>query len=163
MPRMEAWLPVVGREEQYEISDQGRVRRLSHEVPVTSRNGNIFMRRLRPKLLSPQRYESGHLYVVLGQEHIRIHHLMLEAFVGPRPDGMNGLHRDDDPDNNTIPNLYWGTYSDNQHDKVANGNHHNANKTECPRGHQYSPANTRVDNQGRRHCKTCYPSAGSPP
>lgn len=42
-----------------------------------------------------------------------IHNEVLKLFVGPRPPGLNGLHIDDDRDNNTINNLKWGTQSEN--------------------------------------------------
>lgn len=51
-----------------------------------------------------------------------IHQLVLEAFVGPKPVGMEACH---DPDrtrtNNSVSNLRWGTRSDNQKDAVRHG------------------------------------------
>ena len=159
---MDEWLPVIDWEDVYEVSDRGGVRSLPREIEVT-RNGKTFTRTVAGKLLSPGRYESGHLFVNLyrgNQPHpVRVHHLVLEAFVEPRPEGMLGLHRDDDPANNHVSNLYWGTYSDNQNDKVRNGNHHNANKTHCPQGHEYTDENIyRVE--GRRSCLTCQRDRG---
>ena len=46
---------------------------------------------------------------------------MLEAFVGPCPDGMECCHYDDNPYNNILSNLRWGTDQDNALDKVRNG------------------------------------------
>jgi DNA-binding transcriptional regulator YiaG len=46
---------------------------------------------------------------------------MLIAFVGPCPDGCEGLHWDDNAANNTLLNLRWGTRSANLHDAVRNG------------------------------------------
>jgi hypothetical protein len=40
-------------------------------------------------------------------------HLVLEHFVGPRPDGMVVLHADNDSANNALPNLSWGTPQNN--------------------------------------------------
>lgn len=50
-----------------------------------------------------------------------IHHLMLMIFVGPRPNGMLALHKDDNPKNNNIDNLRWGTRRDNWLDCRNNG------------------------------------------
>ena len=50
------------------------------------------------------------------------HELVLTAFVGPRPEGMYGCHRDDCPDNNAVENLYWGTPKQNSADKIRHGN-----------------------------------------
>lgn len=87
-----------------------------------------------------------------------VHHLMLESFVGPRPAGMLGLHRDGNRRNNAISNLYWGTYSDNLNDAVRHGTHFQASKTHCPQGHEYTPENTRIYKRGNwteRLCRRC--------
>lgn len=47
--------------------------------------------------------------------------LVLETYVGPRPEGMLALHRDDDPTNNVLTNLYWGTHKQNAMDRRAKG------------------------------------------
>jgi hypothetical protein len=86
-----------------------------------------------------------------------VHILMLETFIGPRPNGMWGCHRDDDPVNNCLENLYWGTPSENVFDKVRNGNHPDANKTHCPQGHEYTKANTYIKPRtGHRECRICH-------
>lgn len=51
-----------------------------------------------------------------------VHHLVLEAFVGPRPEGMECRHFPDrDPGNNCVENLSWGTHIENMADKVFHG------------------------------------------
>lgn len=51
-----------------------------------------------------------------------ISHIVLEAFVGPKPSAdMQALHRDDNQFNNCVSNLYWGTRSQNAIDKVRLG------------------------------------------
>ncbi len=47
---------------------------------------------------------------------IKIHHLVLEAFVGPRPDGMEACHNNGDRFDNRPSNLRWGTRSSNRID-----------------------------------------------
>ena len=161
---MEQWLSVVNYEGVYEVSNHGQVRSIPREITV-SRQGTRFIRRYQGKLLAPEKvWYSGHLAVNLHtpehpQHMVRVHHLVLEAFVGPRPPQMFGLHRDDNPENNHLSNLYWGTKTNNQNDKVRNGNHHNANKTQCPQGHDYNEENTRWETKknGRRarRCLIC--------
>lgn len=56
-----------------------------------------------------------------GYEDHKVHILVLEAFVGPRPDGMVGRHRNDDTTNNALTNLCWGTRVENVQDAVRNG------------------------------------------
>lgn len=67
---------------------------------------------LTVNLLGPDRYRR-----------IRVHRLVLEAFVGPCPDGLEACHRNDIKTNNQIENLYWGTRRQNMRDAKDNGKH----------------------------------------
>lgn len=86
-----------------------------------------------------------------------IHRLVLEAFVGPCPDGMKALHADGNKTNNNVKNLRWGTSAENNLDIVKHGHHRNAQKTHCPSGHALSPENTPdwYKKRGRRGCLAC--------
>jgi hypothetical protein len=48
-----------------------------------------------------------------------VHEVVCEAFHGPRPEGMEVLHLDDDKTNYDPSNLRWGTSSENR--KMARG------------------------------------------
>ncbi len=50
-----------------------------------------------------------------------IHIAGLEAFVCQRPNGMEGLHNDGNPENNHISNLRWGTHKENMQDSIVHG------------------------------------------
>ena len=50
-----------------------------------------------------------------------MHILVLETFVGPRPEGMQCRHLDGDETNNHISNLCWGTVAENHRDKILHG------------------------------------------
>lgn len=50
-----------------------------------------------------------------------IHALVLEVFVGPRPDGLECRHIDGNKLNNHISNLAWGTRIENEQDKFSHG------------------------------------------
>jgi len=53
---------------------------------------------------------------------IRIHVLILMAFIGPRPPGMQARHFPDrDVANNSIDNLKYGTQAEQDHDKIIHG------------------------------------------
>ena len=125
-------------------------------------SGKIKVNRYKGRLLS-QNIRGRHYQVELSKgdrihgsrHHSYVHHLVLEAFVGPRPAGMMGLHWDDDHSNNHLENLRWGTRSDNTKDSVRNGTHNQARKTECPQGHKYTPENTYFYEGSGRMCKTC--------
>jgi hypothetical protein len=75
--------------------------------------------------LKAPRCKSGYLYVGLYRERktqtVAVHRLVLEAFVGPRPQGMQCRHRDGDPRNNRRTNLTWGTPQQNSDDKLLHG------------------------------------------
>jgi hypothetical protein len=51
-----------------------------------------------------------------------IAHLVLEAFIGPRPNGMEALHGSgNDKSNNSAANLRWGTHAENLEDRNRDG------------------------------------------
>jgi NUMOD4 motif/HNH endonuclease len=152
MNAAETWRPVMGYEGLYEVSDLGRVRSLDRMTGRRLRRGRIL------KAIPQKR--GGHLHVSLcadGTEVVRhVHRIVLEAFVGPRPDGMETRHLDGDPVNNALTNICWGTYADNRQDMLRHGKHPNSRKTHCPRGHEYTPENTyRSSARGGRGCREC--------
>lgn len=85
----------------------------------------------------------------------RVHVLVAEAFLGPRPDGAVVRHVDGDHRHNTIGNLVWGTPSENVRDSVEHGTQRNIRKTHCPYGHPYDATNTTFEAAGNRKCRTC--------
>lgn len=50
-----------------------------------------------------------------------IHTIVLEAFVGPCPEGMEGCHDNGDPFDNDLGNLRWGTHRSNVDDAMRHG------------------------------------------
>lgn len=148
----ERWLPVAGYAGIYEVSDHGRVRSVDR---ITS-GGN----RLRGRVLKERRLPNGRPRVSLAYNARNVdaytYRLVLEAFVGPCPEGMEALHWDDDHDNNHLSNLRWGTRTENMQDMSRNGGG-NAGVTNCPSGHPYSIENTYVYPGERKHrgCREC--------
>lgn len=106
----EVWKPVVGWEGRYEVSDLGRVR-----------SSKLVVLRLQLSF--------GYLCVNLRvgnhrdsrQKHHRVHRLVLGAFVGPCPDGMECRHLNGDRADNRLMNLSWGTSAENARDRVDHG------------------------------------------
>lgn len=80
----------------------------------------------RRRATPPDSTSKGYPWLSLqkdGKQYLRrVHVLMLETFVGPRPEGLMGLHRDDNPNNMSLTNLYWGTQAQNMRDSEVNGN-----------------------------------------
>ena len=129
----------------YEINrDTAEVRRASNQRPIKpliDLRGRVLVR----------------LYVGRQRHTMKVGRLMLLTFVGPPPEpDQVARHLNDDPGDNRLGNLAWGTQSDNMFDKVANGLHWNANKTHCVNGHEFTPANTGYERGGRKRvCLAC--------
>lgn len=115
----EIWKPVVGYEGFYEVSDLGRIRALVRIVKHP-RGGT---RRYPGKILEP--HEDRYLKVGLSKHGKamtrRVHQLVMLAFVGPCPTGMQVCHSDGINHNCALSNLYYGTPKRNCQDRSAHG------------------------------------------
>lgn len=120
LTKAEEWRPVVGMESYYEVSSQGRVRSLPRDVQIGNR-----LRRAGGQSLSAIVGSRGYLVVNLScngrRTQVFVHKLVLEAFSGPRPKGLEACHNDGDRLNCALSNLRWDTRSSNHGDKVAHG------------------------------------------
>jgi hypothetical protein len=147
---METWRAVPGYEGLYDVSDHGRVRSWHQRWPSTP----------VPRLLKMPPDKQGRLHVTLHKDGVQtvvhVHRLVMNAFVGPLPAGMETRHLDGDYTNNHWPsNLVYGTRAENQQDSINHGTQQNVRKTHCPSEHPLSGTNLYVDPQGRRHCRAC--------
>lgn len=135
----EEWRPVVGYEDRYEVSDQGRIRSLDRHVYHPTRDCYQFV---QGQIISPDITRQGYFRVRLcrdgEQKRYQLHHLIAEAFFGPRPDGLVVCHYNDVRTDNRLSNLRYATQSENMHDRVRN----NPAKTHCAQGHEFTPENT---------------------
>jgi len=52
---------------------------------------------------------------------LTVHRLVLEAFVGPRPPGMQCRHLNGDRTDSRLLNLAWGTARENAADRIRHG------------------------------------------
>lgn len=111
--------------ESYEVSNLGRVRR--------NVSGKV-------KLLKGSKNADGYsrigFYIckkngIAIYKHKMRYHLVLEAFVGPMPKGMECRHMDGSKTNDRLSNLKWGTHKENISDRTKHG--------------------TAVDNRGSKH------------
>lgn len=152
----ERWRSVVGFEGTYEVSDLGRVRSVSRMVERSGQGGY----RIQGRVLKTHVNPHGYAQITLARKgkwlSRRVHRLVLEAFVGPRPRGKEARHLDGDRLNNGLHNLKWGTKSENAWDQVRHGTHPQAVKSHCPKGHPYSGPNLSVNGDGRRRCRACH-------
>ena len=118
----ERWLPVVGFEGYYEVSNHGRVRSLDRLVKHW-RGGE---QRLKARKMALTRNRStGYRTVRLTKDgkgkSFKVHKLVATAFLGPCPEGKQVLHGIAGQLNNSVENLRYGTQSENEHDKKRDG------------------------------------------
>jgi len=106
---VEQWRDVVGFEGLYQVSDLGNVR--------NARTGHIKKPHLNVRLNRPQICLSKFDKVTT----IYPHKLVMEAFVGKRPEGMECCHADGNPWNNELSNLRWDSRTNNSQDKFKHG------------------------------------------
>lgn len=121
----EEWRPVPGFEGLYEVSDLGQVRSLARKT-----YGRRGLRDL-PQMVMKQRFplsRSGrqrYPYVGLCKNGVKktlhVHRLVLAAFGGERPKGMQARHLNGDSWDNRIANLAWGTKLENEADRRTHG------------------------------------------
>lgn len=115
----EEWRPIPGWEAEYEASNFGNVRSVLRAVPHPNGSTLTIIQRPIRQAANPR---SGHMTVSLCRDgrcvKRYVHQLVLSAFVGPKPDGMEGCHYDGDPANNRLENLRWGTHEENMQDAV---------------------------------------------
>lgn len=101
----ERWRDIPRYAGLYQASDRGRIRR----------------RRGRVVLSTAKVRRTGYLVVTLSaagaRRQAKVHRLVLEAFVGPCPRGMEARHLDGDRANNRLSNLQWGTHAKNIADR----------------------------------------------
>lgn len=112
----EQWKSIDGFLGTYEVSSLGRIRRLFNK-------GADGWRILKPSL---NKTGTGYFHVSLSLNGIvtrnaLVHHLVAEAFIGPRPDGMLVCHNDGKSQNNSYDNLRYDTFAKNQQDRVSHG------------------------------------------
>ena len=153
----EEWREIPGYEGYYEASTLGRVRSLPRTVPHAAKGPT----RLPGQMLTPRRStKRGYPTVRLTRfgvgRHFGIHRLVALAFI-PNPEMLPCvLHWDDDPTNNKVGNLRWGTLRENNLDRERNGIGNAARLSpSCPNGHPYTSDNTYHTRSGWRRCRRC--------
>lgn len=140
----EHWLPVVGYEGIYDVSDEGRIRRVS---PTTHGGSASKPGRVLKPILQGNGYMTVNLNM-LGRKPkmFTIHRLVLLAFLGADPLRPHCNHKNGVRSDNRLVNLEWCTPSENithgYHvlgNKAANGaTHGSKTKPEAvPRGESH--------------------------
>ena len=102
----------------YEVSDRGRIR-------SWAKPGRFGGRKASPHCIADFRAGDGYRAVGLFDRGRKlreyVHRLVLLAFVGPCPEGMECRHKNRKRDDNRLDNLEWGTPDDQVEDKIRHG------------------------------------------
>ncbi|HEV2376219.1 MAG TPA: HNH endonuclease [Streptosporangiaceae bacterium] len=107
----------VRRAAGYKVSSEGRVRSVDRVLADGRRAGG--------KVLKPALTHNGYLKVVLRQNgrsvNMPVHQLVVEAFHGPIPEGMEVRHLNGNRRDNRVENLRAGTKAENTLDSLMHG------------------------------------------
>jgi hypothetical protein len=94
---------------------------------IISKDGIVWSNKKRKQRLNPSINKDGYCYLTLrGGErkyYRTIHRLVLETFIGPRPQKMQCRHLNGNRTDNRLENLRWGTSKENEADKRRHKTH----------------------------------------
>jgi len=121
---MEIWKDINGYENEYQVSNYGRVRSLDREIQVTEKKSTIreprsFIIRKKGRILKQNKfkYKTGFYYRVQlkhkGKQYF-VHRLVALTFIENNdPNKIEVNHKDLNGLNNHVDNLEWVTPSEN--------------------------------------------------
>ena len=104
----EVWKVIPGMDD-YEVSNFGNVRSWTN--------------RKCGKLMKQYTCSQGYKKMKVAGKVMRVHSLVMLAFVGKCPADMEVRHLDGNPANNQLSNLSYGTHTQNMIDKNLHGTH----------------------------------------
>ena len=122
----EIWKDIPGFGGHYQASSLGRIRSKDRVVLKRHKGGKVMSQVYSGRLLSPSKASKiGHLSVHLGVNGKKytasVHGLVLFAFAGPRPEGMECCHNNGNASDNRPDNLRWDTHHNNNGDRKKHG------------------------------------------
>ena len=112
MSRCEEWVNIYGLEGYYCVSNFGNIKSLDRLDSLG--------RKIKGRSITPLKQSSNSKKYLAFQscvngivKNIRIHHVVAEAFIGPRPKGYVVDHIDNNTFNNNVENLQYITNREN--------------------------------------------------
>lgn len=116
--KKEVWKDVEGYEGLYQVSNLGRVKRLTSKVSQKNRNGKYIDYVYKERLLSQETININYKRVSLSKQNkitrFQVHRLVAMAFLENTKNKPCVNHIDGNPSNNNVENLEWCTYSENE-------------------------------------------------
>jgi hypothetical protein len=116
------FLPVVGFEGLYSVSDEGQI--ISEPATVVRQNGKLYRKSGRP-LVARRSSTTGYLRVNLTapgrRRTIDVHSVVAAAFLANPARLQHVNHIDGDKTNNVVTNLEWVSPKGNVRHAIANG------------------------------------------
>lgn len=114
----EEWRTVAGYPD-YAISSMGRVKRIKYCPHSRIADDGI----MTPYKIGRYGYWAVRLFRDGKGKMLRVHRLVLEAFIGSCPDGFTGNHMNGNKDDNRVVNLEWVTQLENTRHAFSIGLH----------------------------------------
>ena len=113
----EQWRPIPGWP-GYEVSDHHRVRSVDRVLSDGRRAGGVLLRQRRDRRGRDGKGAIVRLSDGGRSRTVRVYVLVAEAFLGPRPDGMVILHKEDDHSRDDLEALRYGTEKQNVRERI---------------------------------------------
>lgn len=114
----ENWIPVLGYEGLYEVSNLGRVKSVERKSLRCFMGRTPFVYVIPERILKQNIDKYGYHHVVLyGRDgkpkNSTVHRIVLSSFTGKNIEDLQVNHKDEIKTNNSIENLEWVTCSEN--------------------------------------------------
>jgi len=121
MKEQEEWRDIKGYEGRYQVSSLGLIKSISRLVEYVAG----YTKSVKGRTMKLCVANNGYLQIALNRDNTEknytVHRIVAQTFI-PNPDNLPCvLHNDDDPTNNCVSNLRWGTQQDNIDDRTKRG------------------------------------------
>ena len=120
----EIWLPVIGFEQEYEVSNFGNVRSLDRDIEYIQKNQygeKLAIKHLKGKSLTPRYNPDGRRRVQLKNKDYYIYRLVAEAFIRPLQSKEEINHIDGNKENDCLYNLEICSRTENEDHAILLG------------------------------------------
>lgn len=118
----ERWIAFPNYEGCYEVSTWGRTKTLERPKRIRGNGIQMIPERIRIPTL---RKSDNRLTIALWKDNKftqwYVHQMILTAFTGPCPEGLEGCHENGKPWHNWLSNLRWDTHRNNMNDREKHG------------------------------------------